>query len=230
MALKVDYKDDGFVGNRKYRQVNNTDGTLSFEDVTPYNPIGDSFGALDINATNEEVNRLGESVSNGKKTVAAAITAKGQATAADAEFATMAANIGKIETESVLSGNAAAGDVLAGKTFYSTNPKSKATGTMVNRGAVSQALAINGTYAIPAGYHNGAGKVTQSIPVQGGSTVTPGTANKTAVAANRYVNGNVIVAGNANLIAANIRSGKNIFGVNGTMVDYSYLLQGQVAF
>ena len=30
-----------------------------------------------------------------------------------------------------LSGDAGAGDVLSGKTFYTTNPKSKQTGTMV---------------------------------------------------------------------------------------------------
>ena len=64
-------------------------------------------------------------------------------------------------------------------------------GTMVNRGAVSQSLPINGSYTIPQGYHNGSGKVTQSIPTQGGSTTTPGTAAKTIVAANRYVTGNI---------------------------------------
>jgi len=58
MALKTDYKDDGFAGNRKYRMITNADGTMSFEDVTPYDPVGDSFGALDINTTNTAVNRL----------------------------------------------------------------------------------------------------------------------------------------------------------------------------
>lgn len=58
MALKTDYKDDGFAGNRKYRMITNPDGTMSFEDVTPYDPVGDSFGALDINTTNKAVNRL----------------------------------------------------------------------------------------------------------------------------------------------------------------------------
>lgn len=58
MALKTDYKDDGFAGNRKYRMITNADGTMSFEDVTPYDPVGDSFGALDINTTNTEINKL----------------------------------------------------------------------------------------------------------------------------------------------------------------------------
>lgn len=113
---------------------------------------------------------------------------------------------------------------LSGQTFLKWNPQTKLfekrTGSMANRGAVNQSLAINGSYTIPAGYHNGSGKVTQSIPTQGGSTTTPGTANKTIVAANRYVSGNINVAGDPNLIAANIVKGKTIFGVPGSAEEY----------
>ena len=58
MALKTNYKDDGFTGNRKYRQITNADNTLSFEDVTADNPVGDNFGAKDINDTNTAVNSI----------------------------------------------------------------------------------------------------------------------------------------------------------------------------
>ena len=64
---------------------------------------------------------------------------------------------------------------------------------------------------------------TGTMPTQGGSTITPGTANKTAVSAGRYVSGNVIVAGDADLTAANIRYGKNIFGVNGNIREYKFV-------
>lgn len=77
-------------------------------------------------------------------------------------------------------------------------------------------LAVNGIYTIPEGYYDGSEKITQFFPVQGGSTITPGTANKTVVAANRYVNGNVTVAGDGNLIASNIKKGVTLFGVKGT--------------
>lgn len=110
---------------------------------------------------------------------------------------------------------AQAGDILAGKVIVGSDGE-PLTGTMPNRGAESQVLPINGNYTIPAGYHNGSGRVTQSIPVQGGSTTTPGTANKTVVAANRYVDGNIIVAGDPNLQAGNIKRGARIFGVTGT--------------
>lgn len=61
-----------------------------------------------------------------------------------------------------LTGNSGTGDVLAGKTFYAANPKTKQTGTMANQGAVNQTLNAGGSYTIPAGYHNGSGKVTAS--------------------------------------------------------------------
>lgn len=59
-----------------------------------------------------------------------------------------------------LSGDAAADNVLYGKTFYS-NSYTKHTGSMANRGAVNPAaLNPEGSYTIPAGYHNGSGKVS----------------------------------------------------------------------
>lgn len=95
------------------------------------------------------------SVSDGKKLVASAITDRGIETAVDAEFQLLAENIGKLLKPS---GNAAAAQVLNGYTF--SNAQGAGTGTMPNRGAVTSALNAGGSYTIPAGYHNGAGKVT----------------------------------------------------------------------
>lgn len=61
--LKMNYTNDVFEGNRKYQITDNSDGTKSIEDVTVYTSEGDMFGADDINATNAEVNRLGNGVS-----------------------------------------------------------------------------------------------------------------------------------------------------------------------
>ena len=67
---------------------------------------------------------------------------------------------GKVTANSVtLSGNAGTGQVLSGYTFYSNNYNSKQTGTMANKGAVSATVNPGGSYTIPAGYHNGSGKV-----------------------------------------------------------------------
>lgn len=57
------------------------------------------------------------------------------------------------------SGNATAGDVLAGKTFTNDDGV-EYTGSMANNGVVSKALNCDGSYTIPKGYHNGNGKVT----------------------------------------------------------------------
>lgn len=55
-ALKTDYKDAVYTGDRKYTQTNNADGTISLVDATAYSTEGDVFGAADINATNQAVN------------------------------------------------------------------------------------------------------------------------------------------------------------------------------
>ena len=59
-----------------------------------------------------------------------------------------------------LSGTAADSQVLSGQTYYNTDAKTKRTGTMTNRGAWNGSAAMNGSVTIPAGYHNGSGKVT----------------------------------------------------------------------
>lgn len=58
MALKEDYKDAVFSGLRKYKMVQNNDGTVSFVDVTEYAEDGDKFGAKDVNAITEQVNSI----------------------------------------------------------------------------------------------------------------------------------------------------------------------------
>lgn len=60
-------------------------------------------------------------------------------------------------------GNATAADVLSGKTFSNASGNDL-TGSMPNRGAVNQTITTqNGQYTIPAGYHNGSGKITASF-------------------------------------------------------------------
>lgn len=56
--LKIDYRDDEFDGNRKYKITDAGEGLSSIEDKTTYLQEGDMFGAEDINATNKAVNLL----------------------------------------------------------------------------------------------------------------------------------------------------------------------------
>ena len=62
----------------------------------------------------------------------------------------------------------------------------------------------------------GTKSATTQLTTQGPKIITPGTADKTAVAGGRYTTGVVIVKGDANLVAGNIKSGVSIFGVAGT--------------
>lgn len=97
------------------------------------------------------------------------------------------------------------GKVLSGYTYWKDG--TKRTGTMANQGTKSTSLNCGGSYTIPAGYHNGSGKITaNSLASQTSATATAAQilSGKTA-----WVNGNRIT---------------------GTLVDYSYLAQGQTSF
>ena len=59
-VLPVDFQDDilseDMNGRRKYQMITNSDGTVSFVDVTEYTQVGSNFGQAQVNATNEAVN------------------------------------------------------------------------------------------------------------------------------------------------------------------------------
>lgn len=59
--LPVNFKDDILAATnpkRKYNFIQNDDGTFSFEDATEYQQTGSDFGAGQINATNDAINKI----------------------------------------------------------------------------------------------------------------------------------------------------------------------------
>lgn len=114
--------------------------------------------------------------------------------------------------------NCVNGHILTG--YRAWGSTGLAEGSIVNRGAIAHALPINGHYTIPAGWHSGGGYVNQSIPVQGGWTITPSTYNILCTGAWKYVSGNITVVGNANLVPWIIKKGVWLFGVLGTWQGY----------
>ena len=63
---------------------------------------------------------------------------------------------------------------------------------------------------------------TEQLTVQAAQTITPTTSNQT-IAAGKFLTGAQTIAGDANLVASNIKSGVTIFGVEGTMQSGSVL-------
>ena len=59
-TLPTNYQDDilnaSMNGKRRYNLIQNTDGTVSLEDVTDYDQVGSNFGAGQINAITTAVN------------------------------------------------------------------------------------------------------------------------------------------------------------------------------
>lgn len=100
MALKTNYKEDilntAVNTKRKYNMINNSDGTVSFEDVTAYTQVGDTFGAADINNTNSRIEEVFQCASDGKALIAEAVTGKGIETSADDTYEQMSNNIASI--------------------------------------------------------------------------------------------------------------------------------------
>ena len=59
-------------------------------------------------------------------------------------------------------------------------------------------------------------KITGTIAFQAAKTITPSALDQVAISSGYYASGDVTVAGDANLVAENIKSGASIFGVEGS--------------
>lgn len=82
--------------------------------------------------------------------------------------------------------------------------------------SVSPTLTTGWIESGTSGTFSASGSNTKQLSTQGGTTITPGTTQKTAVSSGKYTTGTVYVAGDSNLVAGNIKSGTTIFGVTGT--------------
>lgn len=88
-------------------------------------------------------------------------------------------------------GNASASEIVAG--FSAWVNGNKIDGTIINNPAEQIMLPMNGTYVIPAGYHNGTGSVTQNVPSKAGQTVAPSGETQVLATAGYYMEGDITV-------------------------------------
>lgn len=121
-------------------------------------------GAID--ELDVELKEVKTSFQDGCNTIVSGITAQGVTpksnSPADIVTAvnTVATNKYNAGVTATKVGNATVAQVLSGKTFTNSSGVGL-TGTMANKGAVTGSITTSGgTYTIPAGYHNGSGKVT----------------------------------------------------------------------
>ena len=113
--------------------------------------------------------------------------------------------------------NATADKILAGYKAYSGGKL--LTGTMANRGAISSSLNCGQTYTIPAGYHNGSGKVTaNSLASQTSATAN---ANNLSSGVTAWVNGQKIT-GNGADVNNSYNNGYNAGKAKGTSILSQY--------
>lgn len=118
-----------------------------------------------------------------------------------------------------------AADLLTGKQLIGPDGE-VISGSMPKVKLARPLLEIDSTGTVIATVEQPGGKVdggtttgTLDLTTQGGKTVTPGTSQQTAVYSGRYTTGNIYVAGDPDLKPENIKSGVNIFGVAGSLVN-----------
>lgn len=113
--------------------------------------------------------------------------------------------------------------------YASTASKSVSTATQATPSiTVGSNGLITASATQSSGYvSSGTKSSTKQLTTQGATTITPGTSSKTAVNSGVYTTGTIIVEGDSDLIAKNIKSGVSIFGVTGNpYVIYTYNSNG----
>lgn len=137
--LPTDYEDAVWNGLKKYAQVNNEDGTVSFKDMTVYTKKEKSFfGAADANAMNAAMNQLAGNMDTISQKATQATNAASTATtkASEAASSAQAAQESATELAALLFNNAGAHNAIY---------RGKNLGTSVT--AAQWAAIANGTFA-----------------------------------------------------------------------------------
>lgn len=115
---------------------------------------------------------------------------------------------GSVTAPSTISGTSAT--VSTGTNTLTLTKSVSVTPSVTTAGYISSGTAGNSSVSL-----------TASVTTKAAATITPGTTNQT-IASGTYLTGTQTIAGDADLVAGNILSTANIFGVQGSVVINKY--------
>ena len=117
----------------------------------------------------------------------------------------------------VANGSASAPTSISGTSATVTT----GTNTLTFTKTVSVTPVVSAGYVSSGTATNSSVSLTASVTTKAAATITPGTTNQT-IASGTYLTGTQTIAGDADLVASNIVSGVQIFGVTGNVVLQNY--------
>lgn len=115
-------------------------------------------------------------------------------------------------TKSVSSGSATAPASISG----TSATVSTGSNTLTLSKTVSVTPSVTAGYVSSGTAGNSSVSLTASVTTKAAATITPTTSNQT-ISSGTYLTGTQTIAGDADLVAANIKSGVTIFNVTGTL-------------
>ena len=146
--LPTDYEDAVWSGLKKYAQVNNEDGTVSFKDMTVYTKKEKSFfGAADANAMNAAMNQLAGNMDAISQKATQATNAASTATTKASEAATSAQNAESAKTAAASSASSASSSATTAsqKATAAANSATAASGSATSAANSAQAAQASAT-------------------------------------------------------------------------------------
>ncbi len=128
-------------------------------------------------------------------------------------------------SKSVASGTATPAATISG----TAATVSTGTNTITLTKSISNTPTVSAGYIASGTAGNSSVSLTANVTTKAAATITPTTTNQT-IAAGTYLTGIQTIAGDADLIPANIKSGVTIFGVTGTMSSQTYVNGDNLAY